>query len=135
MSETPAVGSGASPVDAPPDDGVNGEPDPPPLPTPAEMVDALSRHPQSDGLLRYVRGVALEAAAARRLDFASRFHSSGAHPVPKLPDGLTKSDAETAYGNVVDVLERGAREPLEADLIGALLALSARREPDSESEE
>jgi hypothetical protein len=134
MSDTPAVASGASPVDAPPD-GTNGEPDPPPRPTPAEMVDALARHPQSEALVKYVHGVALEAAAARRLDFASRFHTPTAHPPPKLPDGLTKSDADTAYGNVVDVLERGAREPLEADLIGALLALSARREPDSESEE
>src|SRR5262245_5791118 len=134
MSDTPAVAAGASPVDAPPD-GANLDPDPPERPTPAEIVDALSRHPHCDALVGYVRGVALEAAAARRLDFASRFHAQTAHPPPKLPDGLTKSDAETAYGNVVDVLEHGVREPLEAELIGALLALSARREPDSEAEE
>ncbi len=134
MSDSPVVASGASPVDAPPD-APNPDPDPAERPTPAEMVDALALHPQSDALVRFVRGVALEAAAARRLDFASRFHSQTAHALPKLPDGLTKTDADTAYGNVVEVLERGVREPLEAELIGALLALSARAEPDSEAEE
>lgn len=134
MSDSPAVASGASPVDAPPD-GAIADPDPPERPTPAEIVDALSRHPQCDALVSYVRGVALEAAAARRLDFASRFHTQTAQPLPKLPDGLTKNDADTAYGNVVDVLEHGVREPLEGELIGALLALAARREPDSEAEE
>jgi hypothetical protein len=131
MSEAPDVVPAASAVDGPPE----GEPDPPLRPTPAEMVEALARHPESDALVRFVRDAALAAAAARRLDFASRFHTGASHVVPKLPDGLTRSDTDTAYGNVVEVLERGVREPLEADLIGALLALSARREPDSEAEE
>jgi len=134
MSETPAVVPGASAVDAPPDGG-GGEIDLPPLPTPAEMVEALARHPQSDALVRFVHAAALEAAAARRQDFASRFHKTTPHASLSLPVGLTRSDAETAYGNVLEVLENGVREPLEADLIGALLALSARREPDSEAEE
>jgi hypothetical protein len=133
MSDTPAV-SGASAVDSPPDD-LSADFDPPPRPTPAEIVEALARHPQSEPLVRFVRDAALEAAAARRQDFASRFHGATPHATPKLPDGLTRSDADTAYGNVVEVLERGVREPLEAELLGALLALSARREPDSEAEE
>jgi hypothetical protein len=134
MSDSPAAVPAASAVDSPPD-GASAELDPPERPTPVEIVDALARHPQGEALAAYVRAAALEAAAARRLDFASRFHTPSQHPPPKLPDGLSKSDADTAYGNVVEVLERGARAPLEAELIGALLALSARREPDSEAEE
>jgi hypothetical protein len=134
MSETPAVVPGASAVDAPPNPPEDNA-DPAPLPTPTEMVEALERHPRSEALARLVHEAALEAAAARRPDFASRFHKSGPHASIGLPGGLTRSDADTAYGNVVDVLEHGVREPLEAELLGALLALSARREPDSEVEE
>jgi hypothetical protein len=134
MSETSGVVSTASAVDSPPVEPP-ADPDPAERATPAEMVDALARHPQSELLVRFVREAALEAAAARRPDFASRFHGQTPHPLPKLPDGLGRSDADTAYGNVLDVLERGVRDPLEADLIGALLALSARSEPDSEAEE
>jgi hypothetical protein len=135
MSETPGVVSTASPVDSPPDENEAAEYDAPERPTPVEIVDALLRHPQGEALAGFVRGAALEAAAARRPDFGSRFQGQTPHAVPKLPDGLTRSDADTAYGNVVDVLERGVQEPLEADLLGALLALSARAEPDSEDEE
>jgi hypothetical protein len=131
MSDSTAVVSAASGVDTPEEP----ESEPSLRPTPAEMVEALALHPQSEALVRFVREAALEAAAARRLEFASRFHHPLPHPLPKLPTGLTKGDADTAYGNVVEVLERGVKEPLEGDLLGALLALSARREPDSETEE
>jgi len=134
MSETPAVVPVASAVDAPPDDSERDF-DPAPRPTPVEMVDALALHPHSEALVAFVRTAALEAAAARRLDFASRFHKPASHGSLSLPSGLSRSDAETAYGNVVDVLERGVRESLEAEMLGALLALTARREPDAEAEE
>jgi hypothetical protein len=134
MSDSPAAVPAASAVDSPPD-GADGELDPPERPTPVEMVEALARHPRGEALAAYVRAAALEAAAARHPHFASRFHAPSQRSAPKLPDGLDKSDADTAYGNVVEVLERGVRAPLEAELVGALLALSARREPDSDAEE
>src|SRR5688572_3504185 len=134
MSASPAAVPAASAVDSPPDGG-SAELDPPERPTPVEMVDALERHPQGEALAAYVRAAALEAAAARRLDFASRFHTPSQHPPPKLPHALSRADADTAYGNVGEALDRRARAPLEAERIGASPALSPPRDADPRTDE
>jgi hypothetical protein len=69
MSESPAAVPAASAVDSPPD-GPDAELDPPERPNPVEMVAALERHPRGDALAAFVRSAALEAAAARRPEFA-----------------------------------------------------------------
>ena len=104
-------------------------------PTPAELVAALDEHPHRDALVALVHGAAFEAAEQRRVSFASRaITSEGIRPLV-LPEGLTPDEATTPFGNVLSVLERGVETPVEALLLGALLALSAREEPESEAAE
>jgi hypothetical protein len=104
-------------------------------PTPGELVAALAEHPHRTALIQLVRHAALDAAAARRTDFASRLHDGTARSLTTSLEGLTPPDAETPFGNVINILEQGVSTPTEALLIGTLLALSAREEPESEDQE
>ena len=102
----------------------------PDAPSPPNAVTALSALPHVDALAEYVRSVAFDAAASRRTDFASRFHTA-----PPLSGGtveVTAEQADTPLGNVRAVLERGIENPDEQNLLGALLALGvARALPDA----
>lgn len=90
----------------------------------ADCVDELSAHPKLDLLAELVRAAALDAAASRRADFASRFVAKreGA-PAIEPPAELSREDAATPFGNPLEVLERGVENPDEAKLLGALLAI------------
>jgi len=89
----------------------------------AQLVEPLSKHPQLSALASLVRSCALEAAQTRRADFGSRSQAT-ISTAGRLPEGLNHADAETTFGNVITVLERGALLPEERALLGALLALS-----------
>lgn len=97
-------------------------PDAPILPN---AVTTLSEHPHLELLAEFVRSVAFDAAAARRSDFASRFHT--APPVSGSSVEITSEQAETSLGNVRAVVERGIENPAEQNLLGALLALGVAR--------
>src|SRR3954465_7125986 len=101
----------------------------PDAPSPPNAVTTLSEHPHVELLAEHVRSVAFDAAAARRSDFASRFHT--APPASGGSVAVTTEDAETPLGNVRAVLERGIENPDEQNLLGALLAIGvARSLPD-----
>jgi hypothetical protein len=105
----------------------------PDAPIPPNAVTTLSEHPNVERLADFVRGVAFDAAASRRSDFASRFHT--APPVSGSSVEVTMEQAETSLGNVRAVLERGIENPDEQNLLGALLALGvARALPDGGDE-
>lgn len=88
-------------------------------------VTTLSAHPHVEALAELVRSVAFDAAAARRSDFASRFHT--APPSTGGSVDVTIEDANTSLGNVRAVLDRGIENPDEQNLLGALLALGVSR--------
>lgn len=97
----------------------------PDAPSPPNAVTALSEHPHVEALAELVRSVAFDAAAARRSDFASRFHT--APPASGATVEVTEEQANTPLGNVRAVLERGIENPDEQNLLGALLALGVAR--------
>ena len=103
-----------------------------------ELLSGLNAHPRIDELRSLVRAAALDAAAARRSDFASRFNIGTAPTTGRehVPAGLDREGAQTAHGNVLDLLENGAEKPAERRLLGALLALGvAERLPETVAEE
>jgi len=103
-----------------------------------ELLAELNAHARIEQLRSLVRAAALDAAAARRSDFASRFRIGSAPTTGRehVPAGLDRAGAQTADGNVLDLLENGAEKPAERRLLGALLALGiADRMPESVSEE
>lgn len=74
---------------------------------------------------------------ARRADFASRYRLGGGPatgPAHLPPEGFTRADAETPYGNLLDILDRGVERPEERALLGALLALSLETDPPESGE-
>lgn len=97
-------------------------PDAPSLPN---AVSTLREHPHADLLAELVRSVAFDAAAARRSDFASRFHT--APPASGGTVDVTVDQASTPLGNVRAVLERGIENPDEQNLLGALLAMGVSK--------
>jgi hypothetical protein len=102
----------------------------------ASLVEPLSAHPHLSALASLVRASALDATLARRADYASR-QRIGTGPATgpgHIPEGLTPEDAQTAFGNVLSVLERGASTPEERALLGALMALSLRLAPPSDAQ-
>lgn len=105
----------------------------PDAPIPPNAVTTLSEHPHVDSLAEYVRSIAFDAAASRRSDFASRFHT--APPASGSTVEVTPEQAETSLGNVRAVLERGIENPAEQNLLGALLALGVARKLPEEGEE
>ena len=92
---------------------------------PPNAVSTLSEHPHVDLLAEFVRSVAFDAAASRRSDFASRFHT--APPSTGSTVEVTDEQATTTLGNVRAVLERGIENPDEQNLLGALLALGVAK--------
>jgi len=104
----------------------------PDVPIPPNAVTLLSEHPHLDALAELVRSVAFDAAAARRSDFASRFHT--APPSTGGSVEVTMDDANTPLGNVRAALERGIESPDEQNLLGALLALGVARALPDEAE-
>ena len=97
-------------------------PDAPSLPN---AVTTLSEHPHVEALAKLVLSVAFDAAAARRSDFASRFHT--APPSTGGSVEVTIEEANTSLGNVRAVLDRGIENANEQNLLGALLALGVSR--------
>jgi hypothetical protein len=93
--------------------------------SPPTAVTTLSQHPHLELLAELVRSVAFDAAAARRSDFASRFHT--APPSTGASVEVTVEEANTSLGNVRAVLERGIENPDEQNLLGALLAIGVAR--------
>lgn len=107
-------------------------------PTIEELLAELQAHSRIDALRGLVRAAALDAAAARRADFASRFNTGSAPTTGRehVPEGLDRDGAQTADGNVLDLLQNGAEKPNERRLLGALLALGvAERPPETVTEE
>jgi len=100
-------------------------------PTPAELIAALADHPRRETLVRFVHDAAFEAAEQRRVNFASKLEAGESVHAVRLPEGFSAEDAASSFGNVVSILERGVETPVEALLLGALLALSAREDPES----
>jgi len=97
------------------------------------VVTALSALPRVEMLAEHVRAVAFDAAAARRSDFASRFHTEP--PATGSEIELSEEDAQTPLGNVRTVLQRGIENQDEQNLIGALLAIGvANKLPDTPEE-
>jgi len=94
-------------------------------PNPSPVFVALSENPRLDALAEFVRSAALDAAAARRPDFGSRFH---AEPIPlSTPVELTPEDADTPFGNVVHVLQHGIENAEQQALLACLLAVGVAR--------
>lgn len=84
--------------------------------SPHALLDELSRLPQGDELARLTRQIAERAAAGRRRELAEVAGAAvRAAPIPR--DGN-----QTSYGDPIAVLERGARDRAERQLLGALLA-------------
>ena len=104
-------------------------------PVPAEVVSAIKDHPHLEAIVRFVRRTAMDAAEHRRQNFASRTPDGRAEALPALPEGLTSSDFNTAFGNVAELIGKGVTTATEALLIGVLLALSLREEAPSVDEE
>lgn len=104
--------------------------------TAAALIEHLGAHPNRRALENLLRTSAFEAAVARRTDFASRRLASGPSTGPgHPPEGLTRADAQTAYGNVLDVLDRGVERLEEAALLGALLSLAIQSQPPAEPQD
>ncbi|MFO7179339.1 MAG: hypothetical protein DIU78_011625 [Pseudomonadota bacterium] len=101
----------------------------------AALVRELGEHPKLAALASTVRTAALDAWLARHGRHGATARFSLPSVPPSVPPGtaaaapLTRDDADTSYGNVLDVLERGAELPEERAMLGALIALALRERP------
>lgn len=87
-------------------------------------MTALREHAQSERLCQRAADVCLSAAKAKRGDWLSaRTVALDATPLT----ALTPSEADTPFGNLLGVLDRGAQTPVEWSVLGAALALSVAR--------
>lgn len=100
------------------------------------FIEGLRAHPNRRALESLVRAAAIDATLARRADFASRHRMGSGPPIGPghIPEGLTRLDAETPFGNVLDVLERGVERPEERAMLGALLVLSLESDPPADAD-
>lgn len=90
-----------------------------------DVLRALREHAQSERLCQRAAEVCLSAANAKRGDWLSaRTVALDATPLT----ALTPSEAETPFGNLLGVLDRGAQTPVEWSVLGAALALSVARQ-------
>lgn len=97
--------------------------------SPNALVVELSAHPHVDALAARVYAQATKAADGRRRGFATP--GTGDPPdqsTAEMPE-LTSEQADTGHGNLLELLGRGVRKPEERQLIGALLALGAAKQP------
>jgi hypothetical protein len=95
-----------------------------------EILNALRAHAQSERLCQRTADVCLAAASAKRSDWLSaRVVALDATPLT----ALTPAEAETPFGNILGILDRGAQTPIEWSTMAAALALAvARQWPTSE---
>jgi hypothetical protein len=92
-----------------------------------DILNALRAHAQSERLCNRAAEVCLAAAKAERADWLS---ARTVALSTELLTPLSPEEAETPYGNVLAILDRGAQTPLEWSVLSAALALSmARRWP------
>jgi hypothetical protein len=92
-------------------------------PAPAALVTELSAHPALEPLIARVRAAALDAARARR----SGFLREPTAPSSEAPT-LDSEQAETRFGNVLALLERGASSETDALLASVLLCLGVAQD-------
>lgn len=99
-----------------------------------DILAALRAHAQSERLCQRAAEVCLAAAKAKRGDWLSaRTVALDATPLTSL----TPTEADTPYGNLLSILDRGAQTPLEWSVLSAALALAVARQwphlgPESE---
>lgn len=90
-----------------------------------DVLTALREHAQSERLCQRATDVCVSAAKAKRADWlGARTVALDATPLT----ALTPTEAETPFGNLLGVLDRGAQTPVEWSLLGAALALSVARQ-------
>jgi hypothetical protein len=92
---------------------------------PTEPATALVAHPHASALSDLALKAATDAAQNHRFDFAT----PGANARSPALEGATLrvEDAQTEFGNLLAVLERGAETGNERQLLGALLAIGVAR--------
>lgn len=102
----------------------------------ASVIEALAGHPHLEALTSLVRASALDATQARRADYARGAQDGRGAALSRghIPEGLTAEDADTAFGNVLSILERGVESESERELLGALFALSIKQSPPSDEQ-
>jgi hypothetical protein len=93
------------------------------------LVVELSAHPHIDALAGRVYAQATKAADGRQRGFATPGATNGAEQAATEVPELTSEQADTGHGNLLELLGRGVRKPEERQLIGALLALGAAKQP------
>jgi hypothetical protein len=103
--------------------------------SPNALVVELSAHPHIDALAGRVYARATKAADGRQRGFATPGASNGAEQVETEVPELTSEQADTAHGNPLELLGRGVRKPEERQLLGALLALGAAKQPPGAEDE
>lgn len=90
-----------------------------------DVLDSLRSHQQTERLCARVSEVCLSAARAERADWLSA-QTVSAEPGPLT--ALSPSEAETQFGNVLSILDRGAQTPVEWCALSAAVALSTARQ-------
>lgn len=95
---------------------------------PNALIVELSAHPHADAMAARVYAQAAAAADQRQRGFATPGANSAAGRSAELPE-LTSEQAQTEHGNVLELLERGVEKSDERQLLGALLALGAAKQP------
>ena len=97
-------------------------------PTASEVVRGLRALEQHDELAALVRDAAVAAADARDRSFA---RPGSARVAAEIPQALA---TDTPFGNVRDLMARGAETHADRRLLGALLALGVRKDLPSAPE-
>lgn len=90
-----------------------------------DVLNSLRSHAHTERLCARVSEVCLSAARAKRADWLSA-QTVAAEPGPLT--ALSPTEAETDFGNVLSILDRGARTPVEWCVLGAALALGIARQ-------
>ena len=93
-----------------------------------DVLAALQEHAESERLCTRVAQVCRAAASAKQADWLSG-RTVSSDSVPLAP--LSPEEAETAYGNVLSILDRGAQTPLEWCVLGAATAVYVMRKTDA----
>jgi hypothetical protein len=90
-----------------------------------DVLNSLRSHAQTERLCARVSDVCLGAARSKRADWLS------AQTVSSEPGSLTTlspTEAETEFGNVLSILDRGAQTPVEWCVLSAALSLGIARQ-------
>ena len=98
----------------------------------SDVLHGLRAHQQTERLCARVAEVCLSAARAKRSDWLSAHTvSADAGPLTALSPG----EAETDFGNVLSILDRGAQTPIEWCVLSAALALAVARQWPNQARE